>query len=277
MGTDPGAALLDIFDVRGARTLITGGGGGIGLAIAESLLDCGATVVVTDIQRDKLRDVEQRLSDHGDRLQTRYLDVSDTGGVRNTLREVADELGGLDVVFANAGVPSSPQARRDDSELLGTDWNRMISVNLDGTYATVVAAAQIMQHQHSGRIIITASNAGLRADPLVSDAYVATKAALLNLTRQVALRMAPHGVTVNAIAPGPIHTGFGFAADDVDVRARVDERFLYSIPLGRVGEPADIRGVALLLASSASSYITGATVTVDGGAVINYAKRPSRS
>jgi NAD(P)-dependent dehydrogenase (short-subunit alcohol dehydrogenase family) len=273
MRADAGAALLEIFDVRGVRTLITGGAGGIGLAIAEALLECGATVVVTDIQREKLAEAKSALSAYGERLQTRHLDVADPVAVAGVLTAVADELGGLDVVFANAGVPSSSRAQ-DDSDLLGPDWARMIDVNLTGAYATVVAAAQIMRRQGSGRIVITASNAGLRADPLVSDAYVASKAALLNLTRQVALRMAPHGVTVNALAPGPLHTGFGVADDVADVRARVDERFRGSIPLGRVGEPSDLRGVALLLASSASSYITGATITVDGGAVINYPVTP---
>lgn len=271
----PGDALGEIFDVRGRRILITGGAGGIGRAIASTLLDCGATVVITDLRRDRLDDVALALRQHGDRARTAVLDVADTADVGRVLDGAAAELGGLDVVFANAGVPSSaPRTGGDAADLPGPDWDRMIAVNLTGAYATIMAAARIMRRQGSGSIVVTASNAGLRADPLVSDAYVASKAAMLNLTRQVALRLAPHGVTVNAIAPGPLHTGFGFADDATDIRAKVDARFRFSIPLGRVGEPSDLRGVALLLASPASSYMTGATITVDGGAVINYPRPP---
>jgi NAD(P)-dependent dehydrogenase (short-subunit alcohol dehydrogenase family) len=129
-----------------------------------------------------------------------------------------------------------------------------------------------MRRQGAGRIIVTASTAGLRNDPLVSNSYVAAKAAIVNLTRQAALSLAPFGVHVNAIAPGPFHTNLGSDGAVVRSRAATEAKWSKTIPLGRMGQPEEIKGLALLLASPASSFITGAVFPIDGGALVNYAQ-----
>ena len=143
------------------------------------------------------------------------------------------------------------------------NWHRVLDINLSGVMLTMRAAARVMKPLKRGRIIVTASIAGLRAEALSGYAYVASKAAVINLVRQAAVELAPHGVLVNAIAPGPFATEINGGRLKLPESA---ERMRTYIPLGRVAAPDEIKGVALLLASSASSYITGAVIPVDGGA-----------
>jgi NAD(P)-dependent dehydrogenase (short-subunit alcohol dehydrogenase family) len=207
-----GDSLSAIFDVRGQQALVTGGAGGIGLAVAEALLDCGADVTIADINAERLASARAHLSDRAGTVRSAVLDVTDRAEVPALVNRIVAEHGRIDIVFANAGVPSLSD--RIEGELDGLDdgWDRVIAVNLNGAFATVKAAAKPMRSQGSGRIIVTSSTAGLRADPMVANAYVAAKAALVNLTRQAALHLAPYGVRVNAMAPGPFHTGFGAAS-----------------------------------------------------------------
>jgi NAD(P)-dependent dehydrogenase (short-subunit alcohol dehydrogenase family) len=265
-----GQTLASVFDVTGMRTLITGGASGLGLAFAEIMVDCGADVVVVDVRDDRLEATAKQLSGRPGQIQVRHVDVTDVEQVRSVVEEMVAG-GGIDVAFANAGgaVPSP----HEDGDLDGLDegWERTLSLNLNGAWATVQAAAHYMRLQNSGRIIVTCSTAGLRQDPLVPASYIASKGALVNLVRQAALTLAPFGVMVNGIAPGPFHTNIGSeyrAADDV-----VDDtRWNRTIPLGRMGEPSEINGLAILLASKASSFITGGIYTIDGGAMVNYAR-----
>src|SRR5437867_12846864 len=126
------------------------------------------------------------------------------------------------------------------------------------------AAAAVMKPQRSGRIVVTASTAGLRTDPMVGYSYAVTKAAVISAVREAALELAPHGVHVNAIAPGPIRTRIG---GGVLPSKEIEQLWAATVPLGRMGEPDEIKGVALLLASPASSFVTGAVIPVDGGAL----------
>jgi NAD(P)-dependent dehydrogenase (short-subunit alcohol dehydrogenase family) len=250
--------LARIFDVSGARTLVTGGASGLGLAIAEAMLDCGARVTIADTDG---------------RLTAARLDITDRPAVAAFVSALADRDGGLDVAFVNAGI--SLKSQREEGELDGLDdaWDRVLDVNLNGTFAVLKACASVMRRQGAGRIIVTASTAGLRADPLCGNSYVASKAAVVNLTRQAALQLAPFGVRVNAIAPGPFHTGIGAAAGGARrTREETEAKWKETIPLGRMGDPAEIRGLALLLASGASSFMTGGVYPVDGGALVNYAR-----
>lgn len=261
----------EIFAVDGLRTLVTGGGSGLGLAMAEVMVDGGADVVVVDISARRLDAVAERLAGRAGKVEVELVDVADVAAVRRCVAGIVARHGGLDVAFVNAGIGGRSERYDDGLDGLDESWDRVLSVNLTGAFATLQACAAPMKRAGSGRIVVTASTAGLRADPMVSSSYVASKAAIVNLTRQAALELAPHGVMVNAIAPGPFHTNIG-SAEDRPPGPRDDTVWNRTVPLGRMAEPSELKGLALLLASPASSYITGAVIPIDGGGLINYAR-----
>jgi NAD(P)-dependent dehydrogenase (short-subunit alcohol dehydrogenase family) len=194
------------------------------------------------------------------------LDVADPDQVDALFDELVDEQGGVDVAFANAGI--SLEAGVLDSaggiEALEREtWGRVLGVNLDGVVFTIRAAARHMKRQGAGRIVVTASTAGFGTDPLVGYSYSATKAAVIIVVRQAALELAKHGVHVNAIAPGPFRTNIGGGPPPIP-----DEAWGEIVALGRLADPDELKGVALLLASPASSFMTGAVVPVDGGQLL---------
>lgn len=256
-----------LFDVRGRAALVTGAASGLGLAIAEVLAAGGARVAMLDADAQRLRDAAASLESAGGTVRAVTVDVTDSGRLREAIDEFAQACGRLDVVFANAGISAGPGfALRPEGELQSVNldaWRRVLDINLTSVLVTLQAAARHMKAARSGRIVVTASIAGLRAEATVGYAYAAAKAAVANLVRQAALELAPHNVLVNAIAPGPFLTHI---AGGQLHRPEVRERFEHLVPLGRVAAPQEIQGLALLLASQASSFITGAVIPIDGGA-----------
>ncbi len=253
----------DLFDVTGARTVVTGAASGLGLAMAEVMADAGARVTLADLDGNGLEQVAGRL---GGDVRTVQLDVSDAAAVERLFDEVADEQGGVDVAFANAGISLEPGVVHASGGLENLDWQaweRVLGVNLNGVLSTMKAAARHMKAQGSGRIVVTASTAGFGTDPMVGYSYSATKAAVIILVRQAALELAKHGVHVNAIAPGPFRTNIGGDAAPIPPEAWND-----IVAIGRMAEPDELKGVALLLASPASSFMTGAVIPVDGGQLL---------
>lgn len=265
--SDREAFLGRAFDIRNRHVLITGAASGLGLAIAEAMVDAGANVTLVDVDADALGQVAHKLEGRGSAVEHATCDVADPAAVEATVGSAAARFGALDVAFVNAGIPG---ARRTDAEanrierVQQADWDRVIAVNLSGALNTMKAAAAVMRPQRSGRIIVTTSTAGLRADPMVGYAYVASKAALLNVVRQAALDLAGDQVQVNAIAPGPFRTNIGGQGPSDPVKEAL---WASTVPLGRIGDPEEIKGLALLLASPASSFMTGAVFPVDGGAL----------
>lgn len=260
-----GAASM--FDLGGQLALVTGAASGLGLAMAEVLLEAGATVVLADQDAQALGRETQRLRQAGfSAVHERQLDVSREHEVVGLFNELTATLGAPHAVFANAGVSAGRgfvvEAGQLQSVHLG-DWQRVLDINLSGVMLTLREAARVMKPLRRGRIIVTASIAGLRAEALSGYAYVASKAAVINLVRQAAVELAPHGVLVNAIAPGPFATEINGGRLKLPESA---ERMRSYIPVGRIAAPDEIKGLALLLASGASSYITGAVIAVDGGA-----------
>ena len=213
MSIDPAAVTTRLFDVRGRRAVVTGAASGLGLAAAEVLAECGARVTLADIDSERLAEQAGRLSAGGCDVRTAVVDVTDDASVRAAFADAAAAYGGLDIVFANAGIAAVPgyaNAGGQELHMVAEDaWRKVIGVNLDGVLSTMRAAAGVMKPQGSGRIVVTASTAGLRADPMVCYGYIASKAAVVNVARQAALELAPHGVHVNVIAPGPIKTRIG--------------------------------------------------------------------
>jgi NAD(P)-dependent dehydrogenase (short-subunit alcohol dehydrogenase family) len=181
---------------------------------------------------------------------------------------IARAHGRIDIVFANAGVargrpPLLPEGWLDDMTM--SDYHALIDVNLHGVVYTVQAAAKHMKRQRSGSIVTTASTAGLRNDPYTPYSYAIAKAGVVNFTKQAAHDLARWGVRVNAIAPGPFKTHLG---GKEPTSAEADAMWRAVIPLGRMGDPKEIRGLALLLASKAGSFMTGGVYPIDGGALL---------
>jgi NAD(P)-dependent dehydrogenase (short-subunit alcohol dehydrogenase family) len=258
----------DLFSVRGQVALVTGGASGLGYAFSSILADAGAHVVIADLDADGMKSAVAALSAGGATVSDIQLDVSDAAAVRSAVDGIAEEHGRLDIAFANAGIgrgssPKVPGGTLDEMSM--TDYNLLIDINLHGVVYTAQAAARHMKRQQSGSIVTTASTAGLRNDPFTAYSYTIAKAAVINFTRQAAHDLARWGVRVNAIAPGPFKTHIGGKGP---VSAEADAMWSAVVPLGRMGDPAEIRGLALLLASGAGSFMTGGVYPIDGGALL---------
>ena len=263
------SAVEDLFDVRGQVALVTGGASGLGYAFSSILADAGATVVVADWNAERLEKAVAALSgDSGATVTGARLDVADAAATRALVDGIVATHGRIDIAFANAGIargrpPLLPEGWLDDMNM--DDYNALIDVNLHGVVYTVQAAAAHMKRQKSGSIVITASTAGLRNDPYTPYSYTIAKAAVVNFTKQAAHDLARWNVRVNAIAPGPFKTNLGGGGP---TSPEAEALWNAVIPLGRMGNPSEIRGLALLLASNASSFMTGGVYPVDGGALL---------
>lgn len=241
--------------LRGRIAAITGGALGIGRATAALFGTEGATVAVGDIDVAGAEAVAGEISGHGGRAIAVGVDVGDAGQVQAFVDRVVADFGRLDVMFANAGIAhSAPFLDHPEAQ-----WHRVLRVNLTGVFLCCQAAARQMVKQGGGRIITTASINGFRGvENLVG--YNVAKAGVIELTRTMAVELAQHHVTVNAIAPAQIDTRLTRSLPEEARRRRVER-----IPLGRFGEPDEVARAALFLASDDASYVTGHTLAVDGG------------
>jgi NAD(P)-dependent dehydrogenase (short-subunit alcohol dehydrogenase family) len=246
------------FDLPGQAALVTGAARGLGRAISLALAHAGADVALG------LRDVQshgglpQEIAALGRRVLPLQMDVADIGQVRRAVDAAAAHFGRLDILVNNAGIaPGNPaeDAREEDFDLT-------LRVNLKGTFFASQAAARIMIRQNGGRIINMGSQAGFAALPGES-VYCMTKAAIAHLTKCLAVEWGKYNITVNAVAPTFIHTpGTAEALADPAFRADVVERIA---ALHRIGEPMDVAGAVVFLASPAAALITGHTLLIDGG------------
>jgi NAD(P)-dependent dehydrogenase (short-subunit alcohol dehydrogenase family) len=262
-----------LFDVRDVRAVVTGAASGIGFAMAEVLADCGARVTLADIDAELLEESTGALAERGCRVRAEVADVSDADQVQGLFDRVLEADGGVDVVFANAGIGSAPGFAIDGGQHLDaierSDWDRVIGVNLNGIMFTIGSAAAAMKRQGSGgRIVVTSSVAGLRPEPVVCYGYIASKAALVNVVRQAALDLAPHAININAICPGPFKGTRIGAGATLDPDPETERQWAATVPLGRMAVPEEMKGLVLLLASPAGSFMTGAAYVIDGGALV---------
>lgn len=260
--------LQELFEVRGNVAFVTGAASGLGLAMAEVMAENGAKVVLTDVDSAGLEREASRLRSAGCEVEPITLDIGDGDALRAAVEGTVTRYGRLDAVFANAGISAGPgfavaeSGRLENVDLAG--FQRVLDVNLTGTILTMRFAVPHMKRRRSGSIVATTSIAGIAAEPLVGYAYAATKAAVGNVVRQAAVELAPHNVRVNAIAPGPFFTNIGNGR--LHREPGLVEAFSAMVPLGRVAQPGEIKGLALLLASPAGSFITGTVIPIDGGA-----------
>jgi NAD(P)-dependent dehydrogenase (short-subunit alcohol dehydrogenase family) len=275
-GAGAGAVLAGLFDVRGQVALVTGGASGLGYAFASILADCGAVVVVADWNAERLDNAVASLSEtSGTPVHAARLDVTDAAAVTSLVDAIVADHGSIDIAFANAGVargrpPLIADGTIDEFDM--TDYYALVDVNLHGVVHTVRAAARHMKRQRSGSIVVTASTAGLRNDPFTPFSYTIAKAGVINFMKQAAHDLARWNVRVNAIAPGPFKTNLGGGGP---MPPEAEARWNSVIPLGRMGDPAEIRGLALLLASRASSFMTGGVYPIDGGALLQGPSLPA--
>ena len=263
------------FDVAGFGTIVTGGASGLGLAYGEVLAAHGARVTLIDLDAGAVAAHVARLQGEGLDVRGAVADVTDHATLDRVIDEAAAEYGRLDVAFANAGIDpgigfvgawaGDARPRVDDGALEHyTDerWNRVIDINLNGIFATARAAVRHMRPSGFGRIVVTTSLAATKVEPVIGAAYMTAKAGARHLMHTLALELAAYGITVNAIAPGFFITNIGGGHAH---NPAVQEAVAKDIPMHRVGQPDDIKALALFLASPASEYITGQEIVIDGG------------
>ncbi len=250
---------LPSFDLTGRTALVTGAARGLGRAFATALATAGADVALgVRERRDEVDNLVDEIAKMGRRAFAVQLDVADRGQIASGVEQAASLLGRLDVLVNNAGIAPGNAAE----DVTAADFDATLAVNLGGTFFTSQHAARVMFRQGFGRIINVSSQAGLVALPGES-VYCMTKAAIIHLTKCLAVEWGSRGVNVNAIAPTFIETpGTDAALSDADFRRDVETRIA---ALHRIGQPADVTGAVVFLASSAADLITGHTIVIDGG------------
>ncbi|HET6946218.1 MAG TPA: SDR family oxidoreductase [bacterium] len=249
----------DLFSLQGRTALVTGGSRGLGLEIAEGLGQAGARVAITARRREWLDEAERTLRGNGIDCLVLAGDVSDSRDVVRIADEATRAFGRIDILVNAAGRSWGAPAE----EMPLQKWHEVMDANATGTFLMCQAVGRGMIGRRFGRIINVASLAGLSGQPpevLDAVGYSASKGAIIALTKDLAVKWARHGITVNAIAPGWFPTRMS-----EKVIERAGQHLTAMIPMGRIGRPGEVKGAAVFLASEAASYITGQVFAIDGG------------
>jgi gluconate 5-dehydrogenase len=249
----------DLFDLSGQTAIVTGGGSGIGRQMAEALAELGANLVLCARKVERCERAAAELSELGVKALALQCDVRNQADVQTVAERTMEEFGRLDILVNNAGTAWGAPA--EDTPLEG--WQKVVDVNLTGVFLFSQAAGRMMIDLGGGSIVNIASVAGLRGSPpgkMDAIAYHASKGGVIAFTRDLAHKWAPHGIRVNAIAPGWFPTGMSKVVLD-----RWGDELVQHVPLGRFGGPDDLKGAVAFLASPASAFVTGHTLVVDGG------------
>lgn len=247
------------FDLTGKTVLVTGGSRGLGRAMALALAEAGCDVAVNARTEAGLQEVLGAIKKLGRKAVALPGDVSDEEEVQRMVEGAVKGLGRIDILLNNAGLWEGSYLVR----LTKADWDKVIQVNLTGAFLIAKAVGKVMLKQRSGKIINTSSILGFKSSPQ-SLVYAATKAALIQMTKVIALELGPAGIRVNAIAPGFFETDMTKRYHEPDAQEAL-EAYISRIPLRKTGRPEDLAGLIVFLASSASDHITGQTLVIDGG------------
>lgn len=251
--------VMELFDLTGKTALITGGGRGLGAQLAEGLAEAGANVVLCSRKVEACQETADRLAALGVKTLALPCDISKQEDVHKVVEETVQEFGAIDILVNNSGATWGAPAEEMPLEA----WQKVIDVNVTGTFLMSQAAGKVMIGQGSGKIINIASVAGLGGtDPRVMDTigYNTSKGAVITMTKDLAVKWGRYGINVNAIAPGFFPTKMSSA-----IMEQGRNPILDATPLRRFGSDDDLKGAALFLASNASNYVTGDVLIVDGG------------
>ena len=250
--------MAGLFDLTGKTALVTGGNGGIGLGIAKGLAGAGANIVVAARNAQKTGEAIDAIRGLGVKAVGLGIDVANEDSVVNAVQAAADEFGGVDILVNNAGIG----IRKPPQDYSLEEWQQVIGINLDGTFLCSREVYPHMKRAGSGKIINIGSMTSIFGSDWVAS-YSASKGGVVQLTKSLAVAWGKDNIQVNAILPGWIHTDL-----TAPIRTQFTERYEYiqsRIPHGRWGEPTEMGGAAVFLASSASDYVTGVSLPVDGG------------
>ena len=252
-------SLLESFSLDGEVAVVTGAAQGLGRQMAAGLAEMGADVAIADLNHEKATDTAAEL-DGETRVIAVETDVTDEASVRRLVETVTDRLGPIDVLLNNAGIVENAPAEETTLDA----WQRVLAVNLDGVFLCAKHVGRQMLDRGQGRIVTVSSMSAFDVNvPQKQASYNVTKAGVSMLTKSLAVEWADRGVRVNAIAPGYMRTEL---VDEVLANnPEMEDTWIENTPMGRLGQPKELRELVVYLASDASSYMTGTTVVMDGG------------
>ena len=251
---------LELFTLEGRNALVTGGGKGLGRTMAQALAEAGANVAVASREEEACTAAAKEIEETtGRRAIASRLDVSEKESVGAAVKKVSEAFGSIDILVNNSGATWGAPLE----EMPLDKWEKVVKVNLTGTFLMCQSVVPLMRTKGWGRIINVASVAGLVGSPEFMQAagYSASKGGIIALTKELAAKLAKHGIVVNAVAPGFFPTKMSRVLIE-----RYGDQIRRAVPLGRTGVEDDLKGVTVFLASEASRYVTGQVIPVDGGA-----------
>ncbi|KRN77823.1 SDR family oxidoreductase [Weissella minor] len=251
--------VMDNLRLDGKKIYITGGAQGLGKSMAEGLAQAGADLAIVDINLEKAQATADEIAaDTGRKVIAVKADVTNPDDVDQMIETITTELGGLDVAFNNAGIVINTPAEETSFE----EWSKVININLNGTFLTSQAAGKYMLEHGGGSIINTASmSAHIVNRPQPQASYNASKAGVIQLSKSLAIEWAKKGVRVNTLSPGYMATDLTLNSEELKPLIDIWNDWA---PLGRMGKPEELQGIAVYLASDASSFATGADFGIDG-------------
>lgn len=249
--------VLEMFDLTDQVAVITGGGRGLGQQIAEVYAEMGCHLALCSRKVENCQQVADSLSrTYGIKAKGYALDVTDESRVEKVVEEMVQDFGKIDILVNNSGATWGASVEEMPLEA----WNKVMNINVTGTFLMSRAVGMHMQKRNYGKIINIASVAGLTVRQRNTIGYTTSKAAVIHFTKDLAVTWARHHIYVNAIAPGMFRTKM-----TKGTLAEKEDRIIQGIPLGKIGGEHDLKGAALYLATKASDYVTGAVLSVDGG------------